>query len=99
MESLSEKKMYQIKDGFILREIAGECMIIPSDPDSDIKNGMLVPNGSATLMWKVFQQPSTIEDVVKKAMEEYEVEEDIVKNSVQRFVSELLQYRILEEVK
>ena len=50
----STQKKYQIKDGFLLRQIAGEYTIIPVDAESLIFNAMMIPNDSAVFLWKAF---------------------------------------------
>lgn len=95
---LQEKKKYRINSDFILREIAGEYLIIPTGSDNVFSNAVMALNGTAVFLWKAFQQPSTIQDVVVKGMQEYDVMEEMIRNSVERFVKESLKYRALEEV-
>ena len=97
---LQKKKKYRIRDGYILREIAGEYAIVPvgAESESPLENTVMAPNGSAVFIWKSFEQPSTLEDVVIRGMLEYEVEEDTIRGSIQRFIKEMLEYKILEEV-
>lgn len=95
---MQDKKRYRIKDRYILREIAGEYAIIPVDAESQVSNALMTPNQSAAFLWKAFEQPSTIEDVVIKGMLEYEVTKDTLRSSVERFVKESLEHKILEEV-
>lgn len=97
MEEYVEKK-YCIKPGYILREIAGEYVIVPVDEECMISNAVMSPNDSAVFLWKVFQTPHTKEDAVRKGMQEYDVEEEVIRKSTDRFVEESLKYRILEEV-
>lgn len=94
------KKKYRIRPGYILREIAGEYAIIPvgAERNSLLENSMMAPNGSAVFIWKSFEQPSTLEDVVIQGMMEYEVEEETIRRSIKRFIKEMLEYKILEEV-
>ena len=95
-----EKKKYRIKPGYILREIAGEYAIVPAGAESDspLENTVMAPNGSAVFIWKSFEQPSTLEDVVIQGLLEYDVTEDIIRKSIEHFVKEMLEYKILEEV-
>ena len=93
-----ENKRYRIRSGYILREIAGEYAIIPVDEESLITNAVMAPNDTAVFLWKAFLYPSTIEDVVKKGMQEYDATEETIRNATYRFVEETLRYRILEEV-
>lgn len=95
---LQEKKKYRINPDFILREIAGEYTIIPTGGDNVFSNAVMAPNETAVFLWEAFQQPSTIQDVVVEGMLEYEVTEDIIRKSIEHFVKEMLEYKILEEV-
>ena len=95
---LQEKKKYRINPDFILREIAGEYTIIPIGGNNVFSNAVMAPNETAVFLWEAFQQPSTIQDVVVEGMLEYEVTEDIIRKSIEHFVKEMLEYKILEEV-
>lgn len=92
------QKRYRIKPEFILREIAGEYVIVPTGDDSPISHAVLAPNDTAAFLWKAFEEPSTIDEVVSKSMLEYDVIEETIRNSIERFVKESLEYNILEEV-
>lgn len=94
----NSKKKYHIKSGYILREIAGEYALIPVDTDGLFTNSIMVPNDSAVFLWKAFQQPSTIEDVIRKGIQEYDTTEETIRNATHRFVEDTLKYHILEEV-
>lgn len=93
------KKKYRIRPGYILREIAGEYAIIPvgAERNSLLENSMMAPNGSAVFIWKCFEQASTIEDVFIKCLMEYDVTEEVLRKELTMFVTEALEYKILEE--
>lgn len=93
-----EKKKYRIKPGFILREIAGEYAIVPVDAECLFSNAVMAPNDSAVFLWKIFQEPCTIERAVEKTLQEYDVAENKLRRSVENFVADVLKYEILEEV-
>ena len=92
-----QNRKYRIRPGYILRAIAGEYAIVPVDDESLFNNAVMAPNDSAVFLWKVFEQPSTIEDVVMKGMQEYDVTEDVIRKSTEHFIEESLKYEILEE--
>ena len=59
----------------------------------------MAPNGSAVFIWKSFEQPSTLEDVVIQGIMEYEVEEETIRRSIKRFYKgKCWSIKILEEV-
>lgn len=72
---------------------------MPTGGENPFTNSMMTPNDSAVFLWKSFENPGTTEDVVKRGLQEYEVTEEVIRNSVRRFVKESLKYEILEEVK
>lgn len=93
------KKKYRIRPGYILREIAGEYAIIPAgaEQNSPLENSVMAPNGSAVFIWKCFEQASTIEDVMIKCLQEYDVTEEMLRAAIKSFVADTLEYNILEE--
>lgn len=91
-------KQYRIRQGFILREIAGEYAIVPIGEECMITNAVMTPNDTAVFLWKVFQKPSTTEDAVRKGIQEYDASEDTIRNATKRFVNDTLKNGILEEV-
>lgn len=91
------QKKYRIRPEYILREIAGEYAIIPVDTDSPMENAVMAPNETAVFIWKCFEEPSTLGEVVARGMQEYDVAEEKLRNAVGRFVKESLEYKILEE--
>lgn len=89
---------FRIKEGYILREIAGEYAIIPVDTEAVISNAVMTPNETAVSMWKVFQEGATVDEVVARMLEEYDASEEMIHQGVVDFVQESLQYNMMEEV-
>ena len=79
-----EKKKYRIRSGYILREIAGEYAIVPvgAENGNPLENTVMAPNDSAVFIWKNFEQPRTLEDVVIRGMLEYDATEERIRRSV-----------------
>jgi len=94
---LQEKKKYRINPNFILREIAGEYAIVPVGSDNTFSNAMMAPNHTVVFLWKEFEHASTIQDIVIHAMEIYDAKEEKIRESVDKFVKEALNYQVLEE--
>ena len=93
-----QNKKYQISPDFILREIAGEYIIVPVGEDNIFSNSMMAPNDTAVFLWEAFEQPSTVEDVVIKSLQEYDATENVIRESIQKFIKECLESKILLEV-
>lgn len=85
----------KLKNGFILREIAGETVVVPSGGELDI-NLMITLNETATYLWKRLEVDSSVEALVKALLEEYDVDSATAHKAVADFVGELNAHGFLE---
>lgn len=90
-------KYYRINPDYMLRELAGEYVIIPVGENCSITNAVMTPNQTAVFIWKFFEQPATEEAAVKKALEMYEGPEEAIRQGIHGFIEESLKYGILRE--
>lgn len=79
----------QIKKEFVLREIAGEYVIIPTGTTALEFNGLITVNEVGVFLWKLLQEEVTLEELVSKVTEEYEVEEAVAKEDILEFLETL----------
>lgn len=94
-----EKKKYRIREGFVLRQIAGEAVIVPVGANlNELDNALMLPNEAAAFLWQAFQTPCTKQDAVVRAQEAFSGRQEEVRQDVEKFVAESLQMKILEEV-
>lgn len=78
----------KIKDGFVLREVAGDTVVLPSG-DLEI-NAMITLNESAAFLWKHMEEETTVEELVNAVVESYpEVDAQTAKVAVEGFVAQL----------
>lgn len=91
------KMKYGIISDYVLRNIAGEYVIVPTGEQAVINNAVMAPNYTALFLWKAFQEPHTMEDVVVEGMEHFEVDADTLRSAVERFVSDGLKYGFMRE--
>lgn len=75
-------------DGFILREIAGEALLIPTGENPLFQNSMITPNEVWCFLWKTLAVPRTVPEVVSIAHEEYEAPEGEIERSVTGFIEQ-----------
>lgn len=76
----------KLKDGFLLREVAGECVVVPVSGEIDL-DGMITLNSTAKTLWQRLESSATREDLISALLEEYEVDEETAGRSVDRFVA------------
>jgi hypothetical protein len=68
----------------ICRELSGETVLL--NLESGVYYGL---DGVGTRVWQLLQQDRTIADVCDVMVEEYDVEQDVVREDVSRLVGEL----------
>ena len=85
-----------IKDQFLLREIAGEYVIIPTGDTFLRFNGMMAMNEVGVFMWNCLQKDHTEESLLQAVLDEYDVDEETAIADVKLFVDTLMSHGILE---
>lgn len=86
----------KIKDGFILRSVAGRTVVIP-DGDHLNLNLMIGLNDTGKLLWEQMREDIGIEELKAALMEAYDVEESLAEKDVQTFIENLKKNGFLEE--
>ena len=72
----------RIEKEFVLREIAGDYVIIPTGKTVLEFNGLITVNEVGVSLWKMLQQDVTVEDLVKGILDEYDVEESVAREDI-----------------
>ena len=84
----------KIKDGFILRVVAKQNVVLPANGDLDLDR-ILTLNSTGKFLWEQLAQGAQKEDLVRAMLEHYEIEEDTARTCVDKFVRNLEQYGFL----
>lgn len=62
----------KVKEGFILRKLGKEYMVVAIGESSKSFNGMIRMNGAGAWLWEQLQQGITKEALVEKMLERYD---------------------------
>jgi len=81
---------------FILRNIAGETVLVPTGATSQEFNGLITMTDTAKFIWEHLEKAESFKELVGMMVEEYEVEEPIAKADAHQFISELLKHGFVE---
>ena len=84
-----------IKLEFILRDIAGDLLLVPAGKAALDLNGMLTLNEMGGEIWKLLSQVADEEELIQRLLEEYEVEEEELRRDVTEFLDSLKKLGIL----
>ncbi len=81
----------RIKSGFVLREVAGQNMVIATGEASKDFHGMIKLNSTGKEIWQGLQEGLTETEIVKKLQEVYEVEETQALQDIEEFIGQMLE--------
>lgn len=87
----------KIDKAFILREIAGEYVIIPTGKTLLSFNGLLSVNGIGAFLWERLQTEVTREELVEAVLNEYDIDEETAGADIDEFLGILTEKQILEK--
>ena len=85
----------KISSDFILREVAGENIIIPTGQVALEFNGIIAVNEVGLSIWQILQQGATFEELVARITEEYDVDADSARADAAEFVGHLAEHGFL----
>jgi len=87
----------KIKDGFLLREIAGTPVVVPIGERVIEFKGMMVLNDHGLFVWNLLQNECTFDDVLGSILEEYDVDEVTAKADLEDFLAHVRKNGALDE--
>ena len=80
---------------FILRNIAGESILVATRSATQDFNGMITLNEVATFILENIDECETEEVLVEKVLEEFEIDEETAKNDVREFLDQAIKFGII----
>ncbi len=86
----------KIKDGFILREVAGSFIVVAVGDAVKTFNGIITLNETGAFLWKALEQGATEEELLKALLEEYDVDESVAKEHVKKFIAKLTEAKLVK---
>ena len=86
-----------ITPGFVVRQIAGETIAVPSGPSAQSLSGLLALNGSGEFLFNLLQTEQTTDSLVQALLDTYEVDSDTAYADVTEFLNILREHKILIE--
>lgn len=84
----------KLKTGFVLREVAGEHVVIPAGDALNL-NMMITLNETGCFLWKLLEQETDEDALVAALLGEYDVDEQAARTHVAAFVNKLKEHDFL----
>ena len=93
---LEHKKCYRANPDFLLREIAGEALLMPTG--TAMSGRMLPVTETAAFIWRQLETPKTVQDIICAAREVYTDEENALEAQIREFIKEHTKSGLVLEV-
>lgn len=86
----------KIKEGFVLREVAGSYIVVAIGAAAKTFNGIINLNPTSALLWKELEKGASEQELVERLLSEYEVSEQTAKEDVHKFVQKLTEAGLIQ---
>ena len=86
----------KIKDGFILREVAGSFVVVAVGEAVKEFNGIVNLNETGAFLWKMLEKGATKEQLIKALLDEYDVDETTAEKDVAAFIEKLQEAKLVK---
>ncbi len=84
----------KLKEGFVLRAMAGKYVVIPSGNEIDL-NMMLILNDTGKFLWEQLKEEKTEAQLLEAVLAKYETTEQTAESYIAEFVAKLKEYDCL----
>ena len=96
MKITGEELFVKIKDGFMLREVAGTWIVVPLAQRVVEFNGLMTLSESGAMLWKKLQQGTDMEEMVQSILTEYDVDEKVARADIKELVDSIAERGLIE---
>lgn len=79
----------KIKEGFMLRQVAGNHIVVPVGAASIDFNGMLTLNETGAFLFKELQKGIDRDELVEALLREYDVDRETAEAHTDKFIEKL----------
>ena len=79
----------KIKQGFMLRKVAGNPVVVAIGPAAETLRGIIKLNDSGAMMWEKLKAGAEKEDLIQALVEKYEISAEQAAADVDAFVASL----------
>ena len=87
----------KIKDGFVLKELAGSFMVVPLGSQVMNFSSIIKLSESGAFLWRLLDDEKTIDELTCAMLSEYEVDEAKARADIEKFIKKLEDADLLEK--
>lgn len=86
----------KIKSDYVMREVAGTCVVVPTGKASVDFSGIITLNGTGAFLWKQLTEDKGGQELLSALLEEYDTDEATAKADISEFLKKLKTADLLE---
>ncbi|WP_148135302.1 PqqD family protein [Candidatus Formimonas warabiya] len=79
----------KIKEGYILREVAGNSVVVAVGKTALDFNGLITLNSTGVFLWKMLEKDADEQALVAAMLREYEIDAPTAKTDIAEFIDKL----------
>lgn len=87
----------KVKEGFLLREVAGSFVVVPVGKAAVDFGGMMTLNPVGAFVWRALETPTTEAAIVEQVLAAYDVDAQTAQRDVQIYLDKLRAAGLLED--
>lgn len=87
----------KVKDGYILKDVAGAKIVIATGAQRMDFNGVMTFNSVGADVFNMLDGTNSVDDIVKKITEDYNVPAERVKTDVENLIKKMKEHNLLDE--
>ena len=93
---MKEESDMKAKTGFVLRNVVGEYMLMPTGENVSTFKGTVLLNEVSAFVWKKLQSPQTRDDLLQAVLQEFDVDEATAAEDLDALLEKLNGFELLE---
>ncbi len=79
----------RVKSGYILREVAGNYIVVAVGEEAVDFNGLITTNETGAFLWEKLSNNISEQELIDAMLQEYEVDEKIAAEDISLFIRKL----------
>ncbi|MBQ4110164.1 MAG: PqqD family protein [Clostridia bacterium] len=87
----------KIKDTFLMKEIAGNYVVVPTGNELVNLNGMITLNDSGAVLWGLLENDTTKDAVIGGMLEKFDIDRETAEADIDEFLDLLRKIGALDE--
>ena len=87
----------KIKEGYMLRTVAGQHIVVPVGQAAQTFNGMITLNDSGAFLWQAMLQETNRKELIAKLLQEYDVDSMLAGAGVDSFLYKIREAKLIDD--